>query len=103
MADKSLIDETIRLLLSALAPSAQSTYLRCWMFWSRYFEARNISQCVNPSEKDWDVDILNYLTWGYSAMKIGGSGLGARCSAIKSLHSMEGRGNLIIKRTGPTH
>ena len=71
MADKSLIGETIRLLMGALAPSTQASYLRCWKFWSRYCEARKISPRADTREKDWDMDILNYLTWEYSVMKVG--------------------------------
>ena len=91
MVGKSLVGETIRLLLSALAPSTQATYLRFWKFGSRYCESRQISPLVNATEKDWDIDILNFLTWEYSVVKIGGSGLTTRFGAIQFLHSMEGK------------
>ena len=42
-------------------------------------------------DNDWGVGILNYLTREYSVMKIGGSGLTTRFSAIKFLRSMEGK------------
>lgn len=93
LVGKSLVGETIERLLSSLAPSTQTTYLRCWKFWSRYCEARGVSPWLDPSKQDWDVEILNYSTWGYSIVKIGGSGLGTRFSAIKFIHAVEGRGD----------
>lgn len=103
MVGKSLVGETIELLLSSLAQSTQTTYLRCWKRWIRYCESRGATPWVGPSKKDWGVAILNYLTSEYSVMKIGGSCLGARCSAIKFLHAVEGWRILKIRRIESIH
>ena len=92
LVDKSLVGETIRLLMSALAPSTQAAYLWGWKFWSRYCETRRISPWVDTALKYWDQEILNFSTWEFPVMKIGSSALETRFSAIKFIHSMEGRG-----------
>ena len=94
---KSLIGETIRLLLIFLAPAAQESYLRGWKFWSRYCEAKGSSPWVDRGKPGWDLQILNYLTCEHAVMKIGASGLATRSSAIKSIHVVEGRGGFANK------
>ena len=91
LAGKSMVGETFEMLLSSPAPSKQTTYLWCCKFWSKYCEARRVSPRLDPSKQDWDVEILNYLTWECSVVKIGGSGLETRFIARKFAHAVEGR------------
>ena len=88
---KSIVDENIHLPLSSLAPSTQSEYLRCWGNWARYCEARQISPWADANaERMGSIDPELSNMW-YSVMEIGGSGLVAIFSAIKSPHAIEGR------------
>ena len=43
LADRTLVGETVKLLLSSLAASTQTVYLRGGKFRSRYCESRGIS------------------------------------------------------------
>ena len=93
LVGKTLIDETIKLLVSSLAPATQSAYLRGWKFWSRYCASRKITPWINMSLPNWDLELLNYLTWEHKVMKRGSSALTTRFCAIKFIHLVEGRGD----------
>ena len=99
LVEKSTTDETIRLLMNSLAPATQSAYLRNWKAWNGYCEAGNMNPWLNVSEDNWDMKLLNYLTWEHTVMKVGASALVSRYSAIKHIHLIEGRGDF----EGKTH
>ena len=73
IVDRTLVDETIKLLLSSLAPATQSAYLRGWKFWTRFCDIRGIKPWIDMSKPDWDMNLLTYLTWEHTVMKLGGS------------------------------
>ena len=93
LVDKTLVGETLKLLLSSLASSTQTVYLRGRKFWIRYCESRGISPWVDMSQAGWGEGLLHYLTWEHIVMKLGGSALTTRFCAIKSIHLVEGKGD----------
>ena len=97
IVDKSMIDETIKLLLISLAPSTQDVYFRNWEFWRDYCKRRGISPWLGAQEEDRSAELLSYLTWEHTVMKIGGSALTARFDAVKFLHLVEGKGDFDMK------
>ena len=89
----SLVDDAVRLLLTSLAGETQAVYIRNWEMWTRFCSARKISPCVDTSKRNWDVDILTFLTWDHTVVKNGGGTLGTRFGAIRFLHLLEGKGD----------
>ena len=71
LVDKTLAGETIKLLLSSLAASTQTVYLRGWKLRSRYCESRCIYHWVDISRSGWGEELLHYSTWGHTVMKLG--------------------------------
>ena len=75
LVDRTLVGETAQLLLRSLAPATQAAYLRGWKFWSRYCDSRGSSPWIDTSYPQWGRDLLNYLTWARTVMKVGVSAL----------------------------
>ena len=93
LVGKVLVDETIKLLLSSLAPATQTSYLRGWKFRTEFCETRGRSPWIDMTIPDWDHELLVFLTWEHIVMKIGSSALTTRFCALKFVHLVEGRGD----------
>ena len=91
LVDRTLVGETIKLLSISHAPETQSAYLRGWKFWRRYCDMRQKSPWIDMSLPDWGRELLTYLTWEHTVMKLGGSALTTRFCAIKFTHLVEGK------------
>lgn len=97
IVDKSMIDEAIKPLPISLSPSTQDVYCGNWKFWRVYCKRMGISPWLGAQGEDWGAELLSYLTWGHTVMKIGGSALTARFDAVKFLHLVEGKGDFDMK------
>ena len=71
VANRSVNDETVRLLLSSLAESKQVTYLKKWKIWVNYCRSRQIAHWMDTSTQNWDREVLGFLTWGHTVMNNG--------------------------------
>ena len=92
VVNRALVDDAVKLLMSSLAADAQTTYLKGWKTWARFCKARGVSPWVNAAVRNWDQNILSFLTWEHAVMKNGGDTLAKLFSAIRFLHLIEGRG-----------
>ena len=93
VVNRSMVDETIRLLLSTLSEGPQVMYLENWEIWTRFCSNRNLPPWLDTNVHNWDQELLSFLTWEHVVMKNGGGTLAARFSAIRFLHLIEGKGD----------
>ena len=91
-ANRALADDAAKLLLNSLAGETQTVYFRNWEIWTRFRDTRKISPWVDASQRNWDVDILSFLTWEQTVLRNGGGALSTWFSAISFLHLVEGQG-----------
>ena len=93
MVNRSLIDDTVKLLANSLAGETQAVYFRNWDMRTRFCDAREISPCVDTAKHNWDVDILCFLTWAHTVIRNGCGASSTRFSAIGYLHLLQGKGD----------
>ena len=65
-----------------------------WEIWVNYCRARQITPWIDTPTRHWDQDVLSFSTWGHTVVKNGRGALAVRFNAIRSLHLMEGRGDI---------
>ena len=93
VVNRALVDDTVKILTNSLADDTQTTYLKGWKMWTRFCDSRGFPPWVNTAVRNWDRNILCFLTWEHTVMKNGRDTLAKRFSAIRFLHLIAGRGD----------